>query len=184
MRWIIFFAVLTASASIVYYYAYLPSQLSVISDAEKDCSKLAREEHELEKKKNDERKMSVTTEYFNHYNQRLKACYMLTTTTLPYDAAGKIKGTYIEKEVIDVISHKTLAEYMWKTPKSLENEIANQLLENTLADISLFIHSPDKVKHYSIVAPIICHVEIPKGNVVLCETTDGFNELIKQYMEN
>lgn len=95
-----------------------------------------------------------TAEFANHYNPKLGKCFVEVEYT-----DFKSGGIFVSKTVVDAFEGRVYATYIWNN--------------NTK-------------KKYWEVAPLKCSVTLLSGEEKLCNSEDGpegFNGLVKQYME-
>jgi hypothetical protein len=92
-------------------------------------------------------------DYTNHYNAKLNKCFIEIQST---DAKTAPPAIFTNKTVSDAFEGKGYGEYMWKS---------------------------DRVKKYGEVPPLQCKVTLLSGEEKFCHSSDEFDQLIKQYME-
>jgi hypothetical protein len=92
-------------------------------------------------------------DYTNHYNATLNKCFIEIQSM---DAKTAPPDIFTNKTVSDAFEGKGYGEYMWKS---------------------------DRVKKYWEVPPLQCRVTLPSGEERFCHSSDEFDQLIKQYME-
>lgn len=91
--------------------------------------------------------------YTNHYNAKLNKCFVEIQST---DAKTAPPDIITNKTVSDAFEGKGYGEYIWKS---------------------------DRVKKYWEVPPLQCKVTLPSGEDKFCHSSDEFDQLLKQYME-
>jgi hypothetical protein len=125
-------------------------------DLQEKCAKQARIEFNAGWNKPENHKASQSLDFTNHYNSKYGKCFM--ETTLSSTAVDINKETFImtQRYVEDAFEGKSYADFAWRTHQG---------------------------KKYWEVPPTMCTVRPIFGQEVSCTSTDEFDSLIKQFME-
>jgi hypothetical protein len=103
----------------------------------------------------DGNEQDLFTGYTNHYNAKLDKCFMEVTSSAG-SGTGKTYVPSIYRTVYDAYEGKVYAQYYWR------NATGKKLWE---------------------VPPMDCKVTSLTGDEKVCQTTEEYETLIKQYME-
>jgi hypothetical protein len=94
-----------------------------------------------------------SADYSNHYNSKLKKCFVMIKANDMKTAPGTM---YVTMTVADAVEGKTYGQYMWKS---------------------------DKVKKYWEVPPIMCQGTAIDGSEKTCKSQEEFAALMSGYMD-